>query len=53
MKLRLNIIPEEILSQYNLQDVSVDGWVYCEIKKGMYGLPHTGKITNDRLVKHL
>ena len=24
-----------------------------EIRKGMYGIPHTGKIANDRLVKHL
>ena len=53
MKLRLGIIPEEILSQYNLRDIAVVGWVYCEIKKGMYGLPHAGKISNDRLVKHL
>ena len=51
MKLRLDIIPEEILSQYNFRDIAVDGWVYCEIKKGMYGLPHAGKIANDRLVK--
>ena len=29
MKLRLDIIPEEILSQYNLRDIAVDGWVYC------------------------
>ena len=53
MKLHLDIIPEEILSQYNLWDIAVDGWVYCEINKGMYGLPHAGKIANDRLVKHL
>ena len=44
MKLCLDIILEDILSQYNLRDVALDGWVYCEIKKGMYGLPHAGKL---------
>ena len=53
MKLRLAIIPDEIIKQYNLLDIAVDGWVYCEIKKGMYGLPHAGKIANERLTKHL
>ena len=53
MKLRLAIIPDEIIKQYNLRDIEVDGWVYCEIRKGMYGLPHAGKIANERLVRHL
>ena len=53
MKLRLAIIPDEIIEQYNLLHIAVDGWVYCEIKKGMYGLPHAGKIANERLTKHL
>ena len=53
MKLKLEIIPDEIIKQYNLLDIAVNGWIYCEIKKGMYGLPHTGKITNKRSIKHL
>ena len=53
MKLRLDIIPDEIIEQYDLLNISVDGWVYCEIKKGMYGLTHAGKIANERLTKHL
>ena len=53
MKLKLEIIPDEIIDQYNLQDIVHDGWVYCEIKKGMYGPPHAGKISNKQLVKHL
>jgi hypothetical protein len=40
MHQRLNIIPEEIVLAYNLQDiVKPDGWVYIELRKGMYGLP--------------
>ena len=53
MKIKLAMLPDEIISQYNLRDIAADGWVYCEIKKGMYGLPHAGKIANERLVKHL
>eukprot|EP00957_Ditylum_brightwellii_P058094 4405855-Ditylum_brightwellii.AAC.1 len=30
-----------------------NGNVYVEIRKGMYGLPQTGKIANNQLVKHL
>jgi hypothetical protein len=40
MRLRLDIIPEEIIIKYNLRDrVDEEGWVYVEICKGMYGLP--------------
>ena len=53
MKLRMDTIPDEIITQYNLRDIAVDEWVYCEIKKGIYGLPHAGKIANDRLTQHL
>ena len=32
MRLRLDIIPEEIIVKYNLQDlVDEEGWVYIEI----------------------
>ena len=53
MNLNLDIIPEEIVQQYNLHHIANNGWVFCEIKKGMYGLPHAGKIANERLVAHL
>ena len=29
------------------------GFVYTEIKEGMYGLPQAGKIANDKLKLHL
>ena len=50
------LIPEEIKQKYNLEEMAVDGWIYCEIRKGMYGLPQAGKLANDllreRLAKH-
>ncbi len=52
MRLRLEIIPEKIIVKYNLRDlVDADGWVYVEIRKGMYGLPQAGIIANQLLEK--
>ena len=54
MHLRRDIIPEEIIVKYNLQDlVDKDGWVYIEIWKGMYGLPQAGIIARQLLKKRL
>jgi hypothetical protein len=38
MKMLLSRFPEEIIQKYNLNALAVDGWVYIEIRKGMYGL---------------
>jgi hypothetical protein len=38
MRTMLSRFPEEIIEQYNLRAMSVDGWVYIEIIKGMHGL---------------
>ncbi len=43
-------IPQTIIDQYNLQDLAVNGVVYVEIRKGMYGLPQAGRIANDQLI---
>ena len=32
---------------------TANGYVYVEIRKGMYGLPKAGKLANDRLRKFL
>ena len=53
MKLPLEIFPQEIIDAYNLNELAVDGWVYCRIDGGMYGLPHAGKIAHDTLVRRL
>jgi hypothetical protein len=38
MKMLLSRFPKEIVQKYNLNALAVDGWVYIEIRKGMYGL---------------
>ena len=53
MKPPLDIIPKEIIEQYNLRNLPQKGFVYIEIQKGMYGLPKAGKTTNNKLKLHL
>ena len=53
MKIPLDIIPEEIIQQHNLRNLAHKGFVYMEIQKGMYGLPQSGKIANDKLKLNL
>jgi hypothetical protein len=49
MKMLLSRFPEEIINKYNLNSLAVDGWVYIEIRKGMYGLKHAGLFANQLL----
>ena len=53
MKITLDIIPEEIIQQYNLRNLAHKGFVYMEIQKGMYGLPQAVNMENDKLKLHL
>jgi hypothetical protein len=45
--------PEEIIQKYNLNALAVDGWVYIEIRKGMYGLKQAGLLANQLLQTRL
>ena len=37
MKMKLKIIPQEIIDRYQLQDLQENGWVYMKIIKGIPG----------------
>jgi hypothetical protein len=47
MKMLLSRFPEEIIQKYNLNALAVNGWVYIEIRKGMYGLKQAGLLANQ------
>jgi hypothetical protein len=49
MKMLLSRFPEEIIQKYNLNALAVDGWVYIEIRIGMYGLKQAGLLANQLL----
>jgi hypothetical protein len=54
MQLPLSIIPDQIIQQYWLQTLATPGgWVYMEIRKGMYGIKQAGLIANVCLTAHL
>jgi hypothetical protein len=42
MKMLLSRFPEEVVKKYHLNALAVDGWVYIEIRKGVYGLKQGG-----------
>ena len=57
LRLKLTNLPEYVIEQYGLKDKATsDGYVYEEIRKGMYGLPQAGLLPQDlieqRLMKH-
>jgi hypothetical protein len=53
MKMMLSRFPEEIVQKYNLNALAVNGWVYIEIRKGMYCLKQAGLLANQLLQTRL
>jgi hypothetical protein len=53
MKMLLSRFPEEIVQKYNLNALAVDGRVYIEIRKDMYGLKQAGLLANQLLKTRL
>ena len=44
LRLKLSDIPDDVINEYDLKPKVVDGYVYLEVRRGMYGLPHGGLI---------
>mmetsp|Transcript_14140 Transcript_14140/g.20198 ORF Transcript_14140/g.20198 Transcript_14140/m.20198 type:complete len:111 (+) Transcript_14140:582-914(+) len=42
---------EEIIHQYNLRPLIHSGKIFCEVRKGMYGLKQAARIAYNLLVK--
>jgi hypothetical protein len=53
MKMLLSRFPKEIVQKYNLNTLDIEGWVYIEIRKGMYGLKQAGLLANQLLQTRL
>ena len=51
--MKLKIIPQETIVQYQLQYLQENCWVYMKIVKGMPGLKQAARLANERLVHHL
>jgi hypothetical protein len=53
MNMLLSRFPEKISQKYNLNALAVNGWVYIEIRKSMYGLKQAGLLANQLLQTRL
>ena len=53
LRISVNIIPQEIIDQYNLLTLVSNGYLYIEIQRGIYGLPQAGIFANNQLIKLL
>ena len=54
MRLRITDIPDEIVQEYKLKDkLRAEGYVYLEVRKGMYGLPQASLLAQELLEKRL
>ena len=56
MRIKASLIPIEFMNAYNLHEKVKDGYVYMEIRRGIYGLPQAGilanKLLKERLLRH-
>ena len=53
MKIKFDSIPQEIINKYNLKELEYNGFIYLEVRKGMYGLKQAGVLANENLEKLL
>ena len=53
MRVPLGLVPQHLIAQYDLTTKAKNGFVYCEIQKGIYGLPQAGILANKLLKKRL
>ena len=54
MRLKLSDLPDDVIRHYNLEIiVTKEGYIYTEIRRGMYGLPASGILAQQLLEKLL
>ena len=54
MKIQGKYFLEDIRAQYDIDNiVADDGYVYCRINRGMYGLKQAAKLARDQLIDNL
>ena len=54
LRLKLRNFPDDVIKEYNLKEKTTrDGFVYVEVKKGMYRLPQAGVLEQILLEERL
>jgi hypothetical protein len=53
-RMKIELFPQDIIDKYGLHDkVDAEGNVFCEVRRGMYGLTQAGIIAQELLTKRL
>ena len=53
-RIKMDLFPEDVIDEYNLRSqVDDKGYVFCEVHRGMYGLPQAGILAQEQLVTRL
>ena len=45
--IKFSDIPQELIEEYDLREISQNGLIYFEILRGCYGLPQSGRLANE------
>ncbi len=53
MKMPIDLFPAWILKQYELMKHVLNGFIYLEMRRTVWGLPQAGILVNKLLRKHL
>jgi hypothetical protein len=53
MRIPITLIPQKIISEYNLLSLVSDGHVYIEVQKGMYELTQACILANQLIARRL
>ena len=53
MKMPITLFPADIIDHYKLKEKALNGYVYMEIRKVIYGLPQAGILLANKLIKEL
>jgi hypothetical protein len=53
MKMPITLFPADIVDHYRLKEKALEGYIYIEIQKGMYGLPQAGILANKLITERL
>ena len=53
IRIAANLVPQEFIEMYELQDKIKNGYIYMGIIRGIYGLPQARRLANDLLEKLL
>jgi hypothetical protein len=53
VRIPVSMVPDDIMNEYNLHALVQNGYLYVEVRKGMYGLPQARLLANILLSKRL